>query len=80
MMAAVRAAFGRERGLPLPAPVLEFGARVIRTETELVLKSRWVRPGALLDAGFGFAYPTLPEALAAIATRTRRGLLPVPLG
>ena len=80
LMAAVRDSLGWHLGLPLPAAVLEFGARVIRTEAELVLKSRWVRPGVLLDSGFDFAHPTLPEALAAIATETPRGLLPVTLG
>jgi hypothetical protein len=80
MMAAVRAAFGRRHGLPLPAGVLELGARVIRTEAELVLKSRWVRPGVLLASGFAFDHPTLPDALAAIAAETPRGLLPVALG
>jgi uncharacterized protein len=80
LMAAVRAELGWSRGLPLPAGVLELGARVIRTEAELVLKSRWVHPGVLLGSGFAFAHPTLPEALSAIATETRRGLLPVTLG
>ena len=80
LMAAVRATFGLPYGLPLPAWSLELGARVIRTEAELVLKSRWVRPGVLLDSGFAFAHPTLPEALASIATDTPRGLLPVALG
>ncbi len=80
LMAEVRAALGWRYGLPLPAGLLEFGARIIRTEAELVLKSRWVRPGVLLDSGFAFAHPTLPEALAAIATETPRGLLPVALG
>jgi NAD dependent epimerase/dehydratase family enzyme len=79
-MAAVRAALGWRHGLPLPAGVLEFGARVIRTETELVLKSRWVHPGVLLGSGFEFAHPRLPVALAAIAAQTPRGLLPVALG
>lgn len=80
LMAAARAAYGRRLGLPLPAGVLELGARVIRTEAELVLKSRWVHPGVLLASGFTFAHPTLPEALAAIAAETPRGLLPVALG
>ena len=80
LMAEVRTALGRPYGLPLPAGLLEFGARIIRTEAELVLKSRWVRPGVLLDSGFAYAHPTLPEALAAIATETPRGLLPVALG
>jgi Domain of unknown function (DUF1731) len=67
---------------PAPhAPGLDGGgARVIRTETELVLKSRWVHPGVLLDSGFDFAHPTLPEALHAIAGQTPRGILPVALG
>jgi len=60
--------------------MLEFGARMIRTEAELVLKSRWVEPKVLKDSGFEFAYATLPEALAQIANNTRRGLLPVALG
>jgi hypothetical protein len=80
LMTAVRAAFGWSHGLPLPAGLLEFGARVIRTETELVLKSRWVHPGVLLDSRFEFSHPTLPEALTAIAAQTPRGLLPVALG
>jgi hypothetical protein len=42
--------------------------------------SGWVRPGVLLDSGFAFAHPTLPEALSAIAAQTPRGLLPVTLG
>ena len=80
LMAAVRGAFGRRYGLPLPAALLELGARVIRTEAELVLKSRWVHPGVLLDSGYAFAHPSLPAALDAIAAETPRGLLPVPLG
>lgn len=71
---------GERVALPLPAWSLEAGARVIRTEAELVLKSRWVRPGVLLDSGYRFAFPTLDEALADIAAATPRGLLPVPLG
>ncbi|MGH1562475.1 TIGR01777 family oxidoreductase [Mumia sp. DW29H23] len=80
MMRAVRRAFGRSHGVPLPAWSLEAGARVIRTEAELVLKSRWVDPRVLRESGFVFAYPELDDALAEIASRTRRGLLPVALG
>jgi NAD dependent epimerase/dehydratase family enzyme len=42
--------------------MLEIGALVLRTETELILKSRRVVPGRLLDGGFTFAFPTWPEA------------------
>jgi len=80
LMREVRTAWDRRFGLPSPAWLLELGARVIRTEPELVLKSRWVHPGVLLDTGFAFQYPKLPEALAQIAERTPRGLLPVALG
>lgn len=58
----------------------ETGARIIRTEAELVLKSRWVDPAVLLASGFEFDYPTLESALAEIADSSPRGLLPVALG
>lgn len=80
MMREVRVALGRRSGASTPRWLLEFGARMIRTEAELVLKSRWVHPGVLLDSGFRFEYPTLPEALGQIAQNTPRGLLPVALG
>jgi NAD dependent epimerase/dehydratase family enzyme len=43
---------------------LEIGAKLIGTETELVLKSRNVIPKRLLDAGFRFLY-TMPETAIA---------------
>jgi len=43
--------------------MLELGAIAIRTETELILKSRWVIPEKLTVAGFEFAYPDLEDAL-----------------
>jgi uncharacterized protein (TIGR01777 family) len=80
LMAQVRAAMGRRAGLPEPAWLLEAGARIIRTETELVLKSRWVSSDVLRGSGYTFAHETLGSALDDIATRTPRGLLPVALG
>lgn len=80
MMAAMRKAFGAPFGLPEPAWLLEIGSRIIGTEAELVLKSRWVWPRVLLDSGFEFRFPDLPAALAQISSRTRPGLLPVQLG
>ncbi|MGF0311921.1 TIGR01777 family oxidoreductase [Rhodococcus sp. IEGM1428] len=80
LMHQVRNALGRSHGLPTPAWLLQFGARVIRTEAELVLKSRWVDPQVLTDTGFEFRYPRLDDALANIASETPRGLLPVALG
>lgn len=61
-MAALREAWGMPNGLPTPAFALEIGAFFLRTESELVLKSRRVIPGRLLDAGFEFEFPTWPEA------------------
>ena len=41
----------------MPKFLLEFGALIINTETELILKSRNVIPGILLANGFEFKYP-----------------------
>ncbi|GAA0724682.1 TIGR01777 family oxidoreductase [Aquimarina litoralis] len=49
-------------GMPLPKFLLEIGARMIKTETELILKSRNVIPKKLQEAGFQFTYPDLTEA------------------
>jgi uncharacterized protein (TIGR01777 family) len=61
-MEALREAWGMPNGLPTPAWAIEIGAFFLRTESELVLKSRRVIPGRLLDAGFNFEFPTWPEA------------------
>jgi len=45
---------------------LKVGAVLIKTETELVLKSRWVIPERLQQSGFVFSYPLLNEALSNI--------------
>jgi uncharacterized protein (TIGR01777 family) len=50
-------------GLPLTRTVLELGAVLIRTETELVLKSRKVYPERLLNEGFVFEFNDPKEAL-----------------
>ena len=47
----------------------KLGAVLIRTETELVLKSRWVQPRKLLDAGFVFRRPESGSALKEITGR-----------
>lgn len=80
LMAQVRAAVGRDHGLPTPAWMLQLGARVIRTEPELVLKSRWVDPRVLRESGYAFVHPTLAGALADVVDHSPRGLLPVQLG
>jgi uncharacterized protein len=55
-------------GLPAPAWLLKFGAVLIKTETELILKSRWVIPEKLLQSGYQFKYQTVDEALKNILT------------
>ncbi|MGO4238108.1 TIGR01777 family oxidoreductase [Pseudarthrobacter sp. YAF2] len=67
MMRLVRRAYGARFGIPTPAWLLRAGAVLIRTETELVLKSRWVQPQKLLDAGFVYSQPELGQALLQIA-------------
>lgn len=62
-MASVRRVLGVRFGPPMPRWMLELGAIGIRTETELVLKSRWVLPEKLTAAGFRFDYETLEPAL-----------------
>ena len=63
-MAKLRAALGVPIGFPQPTWALSFGAWVIRTEPELLLKSRWVFPKRLLDAGFAFEFGKLDAALS----------------
>lgn len=66
LMESLRRQMGVRIGLPAPRWMLELGARFIRTETELVLKSRWVIPERLEREGFTFKYDTLDLALAEI--------------
>ncbi len=65
LMAAIRRALGVPFGLPASRGMLEFGAAALRTETELILKSRWVVPEKLLTAGYVFRHPELDEAIHA---------------
>lgn len=70
-MAALREAWDVPNGLPAPALLLAIGMFFLRTEPELVLKSRYVVPGRLLDAGFQFEFPTWPEAAADLVRQWR---------
>jgi uncharacterized protein len=62
-MATLRRQLGCRIGLPAPAWMLKLGAALIGTETELLLKSRWVLPAKLERTGFVFSYPLLEGAL-----------------
>jgi uncharacterized protein len=68
-MEALRDAWGMPNGLPTPAWAIEMGAFFLRTESELVLKSRRVVPGRLMEAGFEFEFPTWAEAAEDLVRR-----------
>ena len=70
-MRALRDAWGARVALPAPEWVLEPGAFFLRTESELVLKSRRVVPGILLSAGFKFQFPHWPDAARDLVSRWR---------
>lgn len=65
-MRTLRAVCRQRIGLPAPRWMLEIGAFFLRTETELLLKSRRVVPGKLLASGFTFSYPEIRAALEEI--------------
>lgn len=65
-MRQVRSANHIAFGIPCPAWILKIGAWIIGTETELVLKSRWVLPESLIADGYVFHFPNLARALRAI--------------
>jgi len=64
----LRKSVGMTVGLPMPELLLEIGALLRGTETELLLKSRRVIPARLLEAGFIFRFPKLAPALADLAS------------
>jgi uncharacterized protein (TIGR01777 family) len=72
-MRELRRAYGARIGLPATRWMLELGAIAMRTETELILKSRRVVPGRLLEAGFDFRHPRWAEAARDLVARRRRG-------
>jgi len=71
-LARLRKASGTNIGLPAAEWMLEIGAFFLRTETELLLKSRRVVPGVLLDYGFEFSFPQWTEAAGDLVRRWRR--------
>lgn len=67
----LRKACGVKLGLPAPRWILEIGTFLLRTESELVLKSRRVVPGVLPRSGFQFQFPKWPEAAQDLVQRWR---------
>jgi hypothetical protein len=67
MMRALREAVGAPFGLPAFEWMLEIGAVVMRTEVELMIKSRRVIPERLLETGFRFEFNTIGHAFENLA-------------
>lgn len=68
-MSALRQVWGASIGLPATKWMLEIGAILLSTETELILKSRRVVPGRLLKKGFSFKYPDWQAAARELCER-----------
>jgi len=69
LMRALRRVVGMPIGLPAYRWMIEPVMWAMRTESELVLKSRWVAPQRLVEAGYEFRHPDLEEALRDIRGR-----------
>ncbi|MFI9366583.1 TIGR01777 family oxidoreductase [Kitasatospora sp. NPDC053057] len=70
-MRELRAVWGMPLALPAARWMAELGAFALRSESELLLKSRRVVPTRLLEAGFAFAYPDWPQAARNLVRRLR---------
>jgi len=75
MMRTLRKVCGVPLGLPAAEWMLEIGAFVLRTETELLIKSRRVIPRRLLESGFEFQFPTIQEAFKDLTNHPRTNAL-----
>lgn len=72
-MRALRRAAGIRVGLPAMTWMLEIGALLLRTETELILKSRRVVPRRLVESGFTFRFPEWKDAVYDLVRRQEAG-------
>ncbi len=70
-MRIFREAWGTRVGLPTMEWQLAIGALLMRTETELILKSRRVVPKMLTDSGFEFEFPEWKDAVEDLVRRWR---------
>jgi uncharacterized protein len=70
-MRTLRNAWGAKIGLPATRWMLEIGAFLLRTESELILKSRRVVPTRLIESGFEFRFPTWAAAADDLCRRYR---------
>ncbi len=62
-MKSLRKSLGVSFGIPAPTFAIEIGSFIMRTEPELILKSRFVQPKRLLDDGFQFKFTNIDKAL-----------------
>ncbi|MEP7074745.1 MAG: TIGR01777 family oxidoreductase [Acidobacteriota bacterium] len=71
-MRILRDVWGSSIGLPAAKWMLTIGAVLMRTETELILKSRRVVPKILTDSGFSFEFPLWEQAAQDLCRRWRK--------
>lgn len=71
-MQTLRTVTGYKTGLRMYEWMLKLGAVIVGTETELVLKSRWVLPTRISETGFQFRYPFLEDALEELIKKIPR--------
>jgi uncharacterized protein (TIGR01777 family) len=72
-MSELRRTWGIGFGIPAPNAILELAAVIMRTETELLLKSRRVIPGRLIESDFQFEFPAWRKAADNLVSRWRNG-------
>ncbi|MER6160690.1 TIGR01777 family oxidoreductase [Streptomyces sp. NPDC001868] len=70
-MRSLRKAWGVPVGLPATRWMAELGAFALRSDTELLFKSRRVIPGRLRAAGFDFAHPDWERTAASLVQRAK---------
>ena len=73
LMRTLRRAWHVPFGSPAPEWLIQVGTFLLQTEPELVLKSRWVKPARLEQAGFVFRFPDWQSAAADLVQRMRNG-------
>ncbi len=73
-MRDLRAAWGIPFGMPAARWIIEIGTYLMRTESELILKSRRVIPGILQEQGFEFRFLSWPEAVRDLCHRRRKSV------
>lgn len=70
LMDLIRKILRKPFGIPMPTWLLRVGAVLINTETELILKSRYIIPQKLLQKNYLFEFPTMEKALSDLLNKT----------